>query len=76
MLLAGSQAVVDAVSRRPSAASSATTLSEILGRGVGFEEVAGAIMLAWGADAAPAAPVPGYPSRRTAFSDPAWTWRR
>jgi lipoate-protein ligase A len=75
MLLAGSQAVVDAVSRRPSAVNSATTLSEILGRGVGFAELAEAIMLVWGADAEQA-PVPGYPSQRTAFSDPAWTWRR
>ena len=48
ILLAGSQEVVTAVSRRPQAASAATTLSAELGRPVSFREVADAITVAWG----------------------------
>lgn len=48
ILLAGSQSVVNAVSRQPAAADGSTTLSLALGRPVGFEEVADAVIEAWG----------------------------
>jgi len=48
ILLAGSQQVVTAVSRKPQAASTETTLARVLGRPVTFEEVADAIVAAWG----------------------------
>ena len=47
ILLEGSQDVVAAVSRQPSAVSSHTTLSEVLGRPVTFREVADAICATW-----------------------------
>jgi lipoate-protein ligase A len=73
ILLDGSQDIVNTVSRRPSAVS-ATTLRDVLGRGVTFEEVARAIEANWDEAAilAPSrsfAPVP-------AACDSAWTWRR
>ena len=76
ILLAGSQEVLGAVSRQPSAVS-ATTLSAALGRPVGFDEVANAIVRAWD-DVTPTAPYRPLPSRTAAArcSDPAWTWRR
>ncbi|MGH7672670.1 MAG: lipoate--protein ligase family protein [Gemmatimonadales bacterium] len=73
ILLDGSQAMVNAVSRRPSAISGATTLREVLGRPVRFAEVAQAIAGAWGSTT-PQTVRP--PDRPTAFLDPAWTWRR
>lgn len=73
ILLDGSQDVVRAVSRRPSAVSQATTLSAVLGRLVGFQEVVEAIVGAWGAPFT-ALHLPSQPFN--AFSDPAWTWRR
>ena len=73
ILLDGSQDVIQAVSRRPSAVSSAATLSEILARRVGFEEIAKVIVACWGAPFT-ALHRPSPPS--TAFSNPAWTWRR
>jgi lipoate-protein ligase A len=73
MLLDGSQQIVETVSRRPSPNATATTLSAILGRPVGFDEVASAIAAAWEGPLVPAA----CPSiRPSAFADPAWTWRR
>ena len=75
ILLDGSQQVLQAVSRQPSAIGSATTLSAILGRPVGFHEVAEAIVAEWGVEStasAPDRPLPPF----TVFSDPAWTWRR
>ena len=47
ILLEGSQDVVAAVSRQPSAVSSHTTLSEVLGRSVTFDEVVTAICDTW-----------------------------
>jgi len=91
ILLDGSQEMLAAVSHQPSAFSyqtsdvrGATTLSAALGRRVTFEEVAKAIIGAWGSTLAPTAPVrprPPLPAcppdRLTAFFlDPAWTWRR
>jgi lipoate-protein ligase A len=73
ILLDGSQDVVSAVSRQP-AAVSATTLSHELGRPVHFDEVAAAIVEAWGEIATRAAAVALPPS--LPFSDPAWIWRR
>ena len=48
ILLDGSQEVVTAISRKPQAASAETTLARALGRPVTFEEVADAIVAAWG----------------------------
>jgi len=75
ILLGGSQENIDAVSHQVSAASSATSLSQLLGRKVTFDEVAGAIVSEWPpvlTSVAPYRPLP--PS--TVFSDPDWTWRR
>jgi len=76
MLLAGSQDVIAAVSREPQAASAATTLSEELARRVTWDEVADAVVRAWGDDFASTAPYHPLPSSTACFSDPAWTWRR
>jgi len=76
ILLDGSQAVITAVSRKPQAASAETTLARALGRPVTFEEVADAIVEAWGTGVtSPNLPQPP-PTSITLFSDPAWTWRR
>jgi len=75
ILLGGSQDVISAVSRQPSAVSFATSLSEILGRAVTFEEVVDAIVSIWSPGFTSAVPYRPLPSP-TAFSDPAWTWRR
>ncbi len=48
ILLDGSQEIIAAVSRKPQVASTVTTLARILGRPVTFEEVADAIVAAWG----------------------------
>jgi len=48
ILLDGSQEVVTGISRKPQAASAETTLARALGRPVTFEEVADAIVAAWG----------------------------
>ena len=76
ILLAGSQEVITVVSRKPQAASAATTLSAELGRPVSFEEVADAITAAWGDDITSTALHYPPPSSPVLFSDPAWTWRR
>ena len=79
ILLNGTQQLVNRVSRRPGPAPNATTLAEVLGREVRFHEVGEAIIRVWEGGAQHAAllqctAIPPY--RRTAFSDPAWTWRR
>jgi lipoate-protein ligase A len=81
ILLAGSQAGIAAVSRRPSGGSGATTLSAVLGRPVTFDEVAEAVLDAFEEDGVgrhtAALPTARPPDRLTAaFRDPAWTWRR
>lgn len=48
ILLDGSQEIVNAVSRQPSAAGGETTLAAILGRPVTFEELSAAIIATWG----------------------------
>lgn len=76
ILLDGSQDVIRAVSRRPSAVSGATTLSAVLGRKVGFQEVVEAILAAWDTPVTPTAPHRPLPSPTVPFSDSSWTWRR
>jgi len=75
ILLGGSQAGIDAISRQPLANSSATSLSEALARTVTFSEVAQAIVATWGSTISPAVPYHPIPSA-SVFSDPSWTWRR
>ncbi|PYO44677.1 MAG: hypothetical protein DMD33_02225 [Gemmatimonadetes bacterium] len=76
ILLDGTQDMITAVSRKPHAASNATTLAAVLGRRVTFHEVADAIIAAWG-DAVTSTNLPQPPSTSTTcFSAPAWTWRR
>ena len=48
ILLDGSQEVVTAVSRQPSAVTGETTLAAVLGRAVAFDELSAAIIAAWG----------------------------
>jgi lipoyl(octanoyl) transferase len=73
ILLDGSQDVIGAVSRRPSAVSGATTLSAALGRPVSFDEVAAAIAKDWGISRRRS----DYPAIRPSdYADPSWTWRR
>jgi lipoate-protein ligase A len=74
ILLDGSQELLDAISYQPSADRS-TTLSTIVGRAIGFHEVAEAITSTWGTDFTPTA-LYRPPPPSTAFSDPTWTWRR
>jgi lipoate-protein ligase A len=81
ILLAGSQEVIDAVSRQPSGPSGETTLSAVLGRPVTFAEVADAVLDAFETDAVgrdtALLRTDDPPDRLTAaFRDPAWTWRR
>lgn len=75
ILLGGSQEGIQAVSRQPSAVSSATSLSRDLGRRVTFDEVADAIVATWTPTVTPTVPDRPLPSP-TVFSDLAWTWRR
>lgn len=75
ILLGGTQEGISAVSRQPSAVSSASSLSDVLGRRVTFDEVADAIVSTWTPALSPTAPYRPLPSP-TVFSDPAWTWRR
>ncbi len=81
ILLAGSQEVVRSVSREPGTESGETTLAAVLGRPVTFEEVADAVIEAFGdvgAGTQHAAPLlsDGPTVRPSVFQDPAWTWRR
>ena len=48
ILLDGSQEIIAAVSRKPHVAGAATTLSAELGRRIGWDEVTGALVQAWG----------------------------
>ena len=73
ILLDGSQEMIQAVSRQPSALNAATSLSAVLGSAVGFDQVATAILDTWGEPLARSAHPPIHPS---VFRDPAWTWRR
>lgn len=73
ILLGGSQDRIGAVSHQPSATSSATSLSEALGRPVPFEEVAQAVVTTWGATFTT---LHRPPPPSTTFADPTWTWRR
>ncbi len=75
ILLGGTQEQIGAVSRQPSAVSSATSLSQVLGRGVTFDEVAKAIVSEWPPVLTPTAHYRPLPPS-TLFSDPDWTWRR
>jgi lipoate-protein ligase A len=70
ILLDGSQAIVNDVSRERRAESGETTLRQALGRPVSFEEVTAAIMATWGEPLMPSA----CPTVRR-FND-AQTWRR
>jgi lipoyl(octanoyl) transferase len=80
ILLAGSQEMIQAVSLQPSAVSQATTLTEVLGRPVAFEEVANAVVAAFPDRLTAASPdrhlirPPSHPP--APFRDPSWTWRR
>ena len=76
ILLDGSQEIVREVSRQPSAVSGETTLREALGRPVRFDEIADAIVGAWGEEVTATAPYRALPSATVRFSDPSWTWRR
>jgi lipoate-protein ligase A len=73
ILLDGSQDVINAVSRQPSAVSSATSLTAVLGRSIGFSEVAAAITGSWGTSFTTLHPPP---PTSTVFASPDWTWRR
>src|SRR5437667_304033 len=77
ILLEGSQEIIGAISRPPSAFSGGgTTLAAVLGRPVSFEEVAEAVVRAWGDAVTATAPYRPLPPSTARFSDPAWTWRR
>jgi len=76
ILLEGSQEIIAAISLQPSAVSGGTTLSAVLGRPVSFDEVAAAVVRAWGDAVTATAPYRALPSSTALFSDPAWTWRR
>lgn len=71
ILLDGSQDLVRVVSRQPSAVNGETTLSAVLGRPVSFDEVAAAIVAAWGGRLTPSECPNVRPS-----DDAAWTWCR
>ena len=72
ILLDGSQNLVRAVSRQPSAVRGETTLSAVLGRPISFGEAVEAIMSAWGGLEAPS----DYPTVPRSDYGEAWTWRR
>jgi lipoyl(octanoyl) transferase len=76
ILLDGSQDVVRAVSHQRSDVSGETTLSAELGRPVGFDEVAQAIVHAWDEPFDAVAPCRPLPPAAAQCSDPAWIWRR
>jgi lipoate-protein ligase A len=76
ILLDGSQETVREVSREQGEGRGETTLCEVLGRTVTFEEVAAAVVAAWDSAVAPIVPYRPLPSLTVCFSDPAWTWRR
>jgi len=80
ILLDGSQDIVGAISRPPTAASSfrvrgSITLREALGRTVAFEEVAQAIVSVWDDQLTVTAHYRPLPPVTAAFGSD-WTWRR
>ena len=81
ILLDGSQEMLRAVSRQPSAVSGEMTLTAALGRRVIFEEVAEAIAATWDDSLTltaldrPRPPLTDRPPSTAAFRD-SWTWRR
>jgi lipoate-protein ligase A len=76
ILLDGTQEVTQAVSRKPQAASAATTLSAALGRSVAWTEVADAVIAAFEDEMTSPALSRPLPPSTALFSDPAWIWRR
>jgi lipoate-protein ligase A len=74
ILLDGSQDVIGAISRQPSAIRS-TTLREVLGRSVTFQEVADAVVHSWDPAATGTALFRPRSSSSVDFGS-AWTWRR
>lgn len=76
ILLAGSQEVIAAVSRKPHAAGAATTLSDELGRRMTWDEVVEAVVRAWGDDFTSTTLHRPPPPSTASFLAPAWTWRR
>ena len=76
ILLEGSQEIIGAISREPSAIRGGTTLAAVLGRPVSFDEVAEAVVQSWGNAVTAVAPYRPLPPFTAFFSDPAWTWRR
>ncbi len=76
ILLDGSQEVIAAISRNAQSASREVTLAQVLARRVTFDEVAGAIVAAWGEEVTSTVLRQPPLSCPTAFADPAWTWRR
>ena len=76
ILLAGSQEMVRRLSGEREPGTGETTLAAVLGRAMLFDEVAAAIVAAWGDDLSPAALSRPLPSSAACFSDPSWTWRR
>jgi lipoate-protein ligase A len=68
--------LIDAVRNPFADFGNATSLSAVLGRTVTFDEVANAIVSAWGTDFTPSVAVRPCPPPSVSFSDPLWTWRR
>jgi len=75
ILLDGSQEMLRAVSRQPSAVSGETTLAAALGRTVTFDEVVDAVLATWGDEVTLTAVDRPRPPSTAAFRD-SWTWRR
>ncbi len=76
ILLSGSQDVIQAVSRKPQGGSRAITLSNALGRAIGWNEVANAVVAAWDDALTSTDFYRPLPTSTARFSDPSWTWRR
>ena len=81
ILLDGSQELAREMSgeRGPKghgAGSGETTLREVLGRTVSFDDVADAIVATWRDEIMPTALYRPLPPLTARFSDAAWTWRR
>ena len=78
ILLGGSQDFVARVSRQGAAPAGAGSLSAALERRVEFDQVVHAIARTWPEDgeAVRSSPSAHPPIRLSAFTDPAWTWRR
>lgn len=70
ILLDGSQDIVAAVSRWPSAVSGETTLAAILNRAVSFDEVTAAIIAAWGEPLRPSGRPPARPPALASLAAP------